>query len=448
VPVLGWRFKARARAFSACTNPEPEPQHPEPSARTGSSPARELVATYCVSCHNPKLKTGNFVLDPTAADNVAGSPETWEKVVVKLRSRAMPPLRSRRPDNKTYDAVVTWLETELDRTAAANPKPGRPADLHRLNRAEYANAVRDLLGVQVDGTLMLPPDEQAHGFDTNADALSVVPALLDRYLTAAAKISRLAIGDPTLRPAFERYTAVRNNSNERTWLWQTERLGEEFPLGSRGGIAARHYFPVDGEYVLKARLDKTYTGMVRGLNVPNEIEFRVDGKRVGQVTLGGPELTAASARTSAPEAEAGNPLFTADDGLEVRVPLKAGLHDVTCNGREGRWRKARGSRSRPHPNLGARLRRRHPRAARVCGAARRRPVRRPDARGVAEPPPHLCVRPTFARRASAGSRRSLGGGGRISRRNRLRHEDSLEPRAPRVPPFGDDGRRADADGFL
>ena len=190
--------------------------------------------------------------------------------------------------------------------------------------------MRDLLGVQVDGTLILPPDEQAHGFDTNADALSVVPALLDRYLTAAAKISRLAVGDPTLRPAFERYTAVRNNSNERTWLWQTDRLGEEFPLGSRGGIAARHYFPVDGEYVLKARLDKTYTGMVRGLNVPNDIEFRVDGKRVGQFTLGGPELSAAAARATSPDyADAGNPLFTADDKLEVRVPLKAGLHEVT-----------------------------------------------------------------------------------------------------------------------
>jgi mono/diheme cytochrome c family protein len=294
-----------------------------------TGPARELVTTYCVSCHNPKLKAGNFVINPADADNVAGSPETWEKVVVKLRSRAMPPQRSRRPDSKTYDAVAAWLETGLDRNAAANPNPGRTADLHRLNRAEYANAVRDLLGVQVDGTLMLPPDEQAHGFDTNADALSVVPALLDRYLTAAARISRLAIGDPTLRPAFERYTAVRNNSNERTWLWQTERLGEEFPLGSRGGIAARHYFPVDGEYVLKARLDKTYTGMVRGLNMPNDIEFRVDGKRVGQFTLGGPELTAASARSATPEADAGNPLFTADDGLEVRVPLKAGLHEVT-----------------------------------------------------------------------------------------------------------------------
>jgi hypothetical protein len=276
------------------------------------------------------LKAGGFVLDPAEADRVASSRDTWEKVVQKLRARAMPPPRSRRPDNHTYDAVAAWLETELDRAAAANPNPGRPADLHRLNRGEYANAVRDLLGVQVDGTLILPPDEQAHGFDTNADALSVVPALLDRYLTAAAKISRLAVGDPTLRPAFERYTAVRNNSNERTWLWQTERLGEEFPLGSRGGIAARHYFPVDGEYVLKARLDKTYTGMVRGLNVPNDIEFRVDGRRVGQFTLGGPEFSAAAAKAAASDYnDAGNPLFTADDRLEVRVPLKAGLHEVT-----------------------------------------------------------------------------------------------------------------------
>jgi mono/diheme cytochrome c family protein len=299
-------------------------------APASPSPARDLVATYCISCHNPKLKAGSFVLDPAEAERIAASPETWEKVLLKLRARAMPPPRSRRPDNHTYDAVSAWLESELDRASAANPNPGRPADLHRLNRAEYANAVRDLLGVQVDGTLILPPDEQAHGFDTNADALSVVPALLDRYLTAAAKISRLAVGDPTLRPAFERYTAVRNNSNERTWLWQTDRLGEEFPLGSRGGVVARHYFPVDGEYVLKARLDKTYTGMVRGLNVPNDIEFRVDGKRVGQFTLGGPELSAAAARaTSADYADAGNPLFTADDKLEVRVPLKAGLHEVT-----------------------------------------------------------------------------------------------------------------------
>ena len=176
------------------------------------------------------------MLDAVDADHVSNSAEEWEKVVVKLRSRAMPPPGARRPDNATYDRVATWLETELDRAAAAHVNPGRPAGLHRLNRIEYGNAIRDLLGVEIDPKAMLPADEQAHGFSTNADALSIQPALLDRYLAAAAKIARLAVGDPTMPAGFERYTALKDNSNESTWLSQNERLGEEFPLGSRGGI--------------------------------------------------------------------------------------------------------------------------------------------------------------------------------------------------------------------
>jgi len=207
-------------------------------AQTSTAP-RAVLDQYCVSCHNQKLKTANLMLDRADSANPANSAEAWEKVIVKLRSRAMPPPGRPRPDNATYDAAAAWLETELDRAALARPNPGRPADLHRLNRAEYANAVRDLLGLEIDAASMLPPDAQAYGFDTNADALSIDPALLDRYLTAAAKIARLAIGDPTLRPAFERYTALKGNSNEQTWLWQTDRLSEEFPLGSRGGIALR-----------------------------------------------------------------------------------------------------------------------------------------------------------------------------------------------------------------
>jgi hydrogenase-4 component E len=242
--------------------------------------------------------------------------EAWEKVVVKLRSRSMPPPGLRRPENGAYDTVASWLEQELDRAAAARPNPGRPADLHRLNRAEYANAIRDLLSIEIDPAAMLPPDTQAHGFDTNADALSMEPALLDRYLTAAAKIARIAVGDPTLTPSVERYTAVKGNANEQTWLWQTERLGEDFPLGSRGGIAARHYFPVDGEYDLRVRLARTYADVIRGLQVPNEIELRVDGVRVGQFAIGGPEFTADSQ--------------DADEPLHVRVPLKAGLRQVVA----------------------------------------------------------------------------------------------------------------------
>ena len=277
------------------------------------SPAQALVSQYCVSCHNERLKTANLLLDRADTNQVARSSDTWEKVVVQLRSRAMPPLNLPRPDNATYDAVATWLETELDRAAAARPNPGRPAAFHRLNRTEYANAVRDLLGVEIDPSSMLPPDAQAHGFDTNADALGIEPALLDRYLTAAAKIARVAVGDPTIRPAFERYTAVKGNSNEQTWLWQSERLGEAFSLGSRGGIAASHYFPVDGEYVFRVRLLRTYAGVIRGLNAPATIEVRVDGARVGQFTIGGGSA---------------EPRDDADDMLQVRAPLTAGLHQV------------------------------------------------------------------------------------------------------------------------
>jgi hypothetical protein len=305
-----------------------------------AAPARDLVAKYCVSCHNERLKTGNLTLDNVSADagQVAPAAETWEKVVVKLRSRAMPPPGRQRPDAATYDAAAAWLENELDKGAAAHPNPGRPAALHRLNRTEYRNAVRDLFGFEIDAPSMLPPDAQAFGFDTNADALSMEPALLDRYLTAAAKIARLAVGDPTLRPAVARYTAVKGNANEQTWLWQTDRLGEEFPLGSKGGIAASHYFPVDGEYIFRVRLGRTYADVIRGLNVPTQIEIRVDGARVGRFTIGGPELAAADPDRADPK----NPLQNADEALTVRVPLKAGVRSVVVTALKSEGMKPEG----------------------------------------------------------------------------------------------------------
>ena len=303
-------FQASGQAQRSAPQSQSSPALLRSSAT--ASPARELVSKYCVTCHNERLKTAGLLLDKADGDQLSNSADTWEKVVVQLRSRAMPPASMPRPDNATYDAVATWLETELDRAARARPNPGRPADLHRLNRTEYANAIRDLLAIEIDGTSMLPPDAQAHGFDTNADALTIEPALLDRYLTAAARIARIAVGDPTLRPTEERYTAVKGNSNEQTWLWQTERLGESFSLGSRGGIAARHYFPVDGEYVIKLRLLQTYAGVIRGLNTPTTIEIRVDGVRAGQFTVGGPN----------------EPTANADEKLQARVQLKAGLRQV------------------------------------------------------------------------------------------------------------------------
>ena len=143
------------------------------------------------------------------------------------------------------------------------------------------------MAVDVDAQAMLPPDEQAYGFENNAEALSMQPALLDRYVSAASTIARRAVGDATIPPAFERYGALKDNANDQTYLRQMDRLGEDFPLGSKGGIAARHYFPVDGEYVLKIRLQRAWDSEIRGLNVPTQFEIRVDGKRVWQSTLGG-----------------------------------------------------------------------------------------------------------------------------------------------------------------
>ena len=236
------------------------------------------------------------MLDKADAEHVSNSAETWEKVIVKLRSRSMPPPGIRRPDNATYDAVAGWLESELDRAAAAHVNPGRPASLHRLNRTEYANAVRDLIAV----TSMLRRCCRRTSRRTASTPTPMRSRCSRRCwiatVSAAAKIARLAVGDPTIPPAFERYGALKGNSNEQTYLWQTERLGEDFPLGSRGGIAARHYFPVDGEYVFKMRLQRTNQGVIRGLNVANQIEIRVDGTRVGQFTIGGgPEFAAATA---------------------------------------------------------------------------------------------------------------------------------------------------------
>jgi mono/diheme cytochrome c family protein len=327
-----------AICFTAWGFQAPGPTAPGPAAAApASTPARQLVTKYCVSCHNQKLKTANLALDAADAVHPFNSAETWEKVIVKLRSRAMPPPGIPRPDNATYDAAAAWLESEIDRAAVTHVNPGRSASLHRLNRTEYSNAVRDLIGIDVDPQVILPPDEQAFGFDTNGDALAIEPSLLDRYVSAAARISREAIGDPTIPPAFVRYGAIKNNSNEQTYLWQKERLGEEFPLGSRGGIAAKHYFPVDGEYVFKLKLQRTFGSEIRGLNVPNAFEIRVDGKLVGQFTLGGQQQ--AGARIQTGEGSGGNTgkdpakvfLYDGDDALQARVPVKAGLREVVAS---------------------------------------------------------------------------------------------------------------------
>ena len=235
---------------------------------------RALLKRYCITCHNQKRKTAGLMFDAMDLEHVTDGADVWEKVIRRLRMGDMPPQNMPRPDRPTALAMVSWLETELDRTAAAAPNPGTPPALHRLNRNEYANAVRDLLAVDVDSRSLLPADNSDHGFDTVASVLSVSPLLLERYLSLAHRISRLAVGDPTISPAMESKTYDVPGT-----LFQEDRMSEDLPFGSRGGVAVRHRFPLEGEYLVKVRLQKNYVDYVRGLDEPHQLELRVDGVR-------------------------------------------------------------------------------------------------------------------------------------------------------------------------
>jgi hypothetical protein len=266
------------------------------------------------------------MLDRVDVENVSTAAPVWEKVVRKLRTAAMPPAGAPRPDPASYDSLATYLETELDRAAASLPNPGRPA-VHRLNRVEYANAIRHLLAVEIDGAALLPADDAGHGFDNIADMLSVSPLLVERYLFAARRITRLALGDPAVRPFTENYDVSR-------YFVQDDRMSEDLPLGSRGGIAVRHTFPLDGEYVLTIRLQRNKDNYIIGLAEPHLLDVRLDGARIKLFPVGGEHKGKSGPLYSFvlpdyrgdPEQEQYE--RTADAGLEVRFPAKAGTRLV------------------------------------------------------------------------------------------------------------------------
>src|SRR4051794_11024119 len=209
-----------------------------------------FVSAHCVTCHSDRLKTGGLSLQPIVAAPIADHADVWEKVARKLRSGEMPPPTVRaRPDPQMASALLTHLETTIDRAAIAHPNPGR-APVHRLNRAEYSNAVRDLLRVDVRPGEWLPVDDSGYGFDNIAAVLSTSPALLDRYMSAARRVSRLAVGDLTLKPVEDIYDAKRDPLKGT----RNEQLNDDLPFDSRAGISVRHYFPLDAEYVIKLRL--------------------------------------------------------------------------------------------------------------------------------------------------------------------------------------------------
>jgi mono/diheme cytochrome c family protein len=211
---------------------------PSPNDESSSAvPYRAVLNQYCVVCHNEQLRTAGLVLRKMDVANVPQGAEVWEKVIGKLRTGAMLPAGMPRPDNATYDTFATYLETALDHAAVAKPNPGRVA-VHRLNRAEYTNAIRDFLAMDVDVASLLPVDDSGYSFDNIADVLSVSPMLLVRYMSAAGKVTRLAIGDPNVLPNLETYDVPY-------LLTQDERMSEDLPFGSRGGIAIRHNFPLD-----------------------------------------------------------------------------------------------------------------------------------------------------------------------------------------------------------
>jgi mono/diheme cytochrome c family protein len=286
---------------------------------------RAVLDKYCVTCHNQRLKTAGLMLDTLDLGRAGDHADAWEKVAQKLRTREMPPPRAPRPDDATYAALAGSVEAALDRAAANHPNPGR-VPVHRLNRAEYANAIRDLLALEIDGRALLPADDaDQQGFDNIAGVLSVSPALLERYMSAARKISRLAIGDPTILPGFETYKNPK-------MLTQDERMDEDLPFGSRGGIAVSHVFPLDGDYVVRVSLKRQLYGYILGVGEAHQLEVRLDGKRVQRFTIGGQ-----APGKPAPATFVGNMLGDpdwevymqgADAGLEVKFPVSAGMHRV------------------------------------------------------------------------------------------------------------------------
>jgi mono/diheme cytochrome c family protein len=278
---------------------------PKPDA----TQATAALQKYCVTCHNDRLKTGGLTLAAVDVEHPATNAETWEKVIRKLRTRAMPPPNAPRPDAQTYDALAGYLETSIDREALRSPRPGKLALVHRLSRTEYQNAIRDLLAIdalpkEIDYPLLLPADNSASGFDNIADLLFMSPAIMERYLDAAEKISRLAVGDTHAPVIVNRYRLSAEQ-------WQGTRV-DDLPWGTRGGMSAKTTVPTDGEYLFKIQLSAPPTE-------PHQLEVVVDGERAQLVSLG---VAARGRRGQPPPPRTGE--ADPDRPIELKIQMKAG----------------------------------------------------------------------------------------------------------------------------
>jgi hypothetical protein len=283
------------------------------SAPTAAEPAA-ILRQYCYGCHNQKLRSGNLALDALDVTHVGQNPAVWEKVVKKLRAGVMPPIGLPRPEKTAYDGLASHLESELDRYAEAHPNPGRTEALHRLNRAEYRNAVRDLLGLEIDTDKLLPADDGSYGFDNMAGSLKMSPTLMERYLSVAGVVSRLAVGAPVKSPE----SAIFRVSPA---LPQYDHI-EGLPFGTRGGALVQYNFPVDGEYEIKVELQRSGTsGGISGLNEAQDMELSLGGEQVKLFSL---KPQGGRGGQSDEKGERKD----ADAGLRLRLPVQAGPHDV------------------------------------------------------------------------------------------------------------------------
>jgi mono/diheme cytochrome c family protein len=332
---VGFTILAGLLALASAASTSVRAASPQSSAAQSSTQAAdEFLKRYCVSCHNDRLRTGGLVLDGLDTAHAAAHSEVWEKVVRKLRTGSMPPANRPRPDAATYDTIATWFERALDRAAADNPNPGIKPALHRLNRREYQNAIRDLLALdhlpkEMDISVLLPPDDASYGFDNIADALGTSPTLLERYVAAAQKIARLAVGDPTMPLIVDTYKVSPS-------LPQEDRF-DGLPFGTRGGITLTRHFPLDGEYGIRLVLGG---GRV---TEPHEIEISIDGQRVKTFPLTPPPARGRGATAAAdqdqpppdqpqaPPPPAGQQAYrmTAPPPLQIRQAIKAGTRVIT-----------------------------------------------------------------------------------------------------------------------
>jgi len=299
-----------------------------PAATVTPPPQAAFLHRYCTACHNSKAKTGGLTLDTVDLTNVPAQAEMWEKVIRKLRTGAMPPVGMPKPDRAAADLFATFIETSIDRASAARPDPGRPA-LHRLNRAEYGNAIRDLLALNIDAAGLLPTDDSSFGFDNIGSVLGLSPALQERYIAAAGKISRLAVGDPATGAIVDTYR-VRSDISQDNHI-------EGLPLGTRGGVLIHHNFPLDGEYVFKVKLLKSTVDLLFGGNAQDQtLEIALNGERIKTLTINPPKKKEApkpevKVRSDGFDPAAATKLSMSQppDNLEARVFVKAGPQTVT-----------------------------------------------------------------------------------------------------------------------